>query len=147
MSSPKTNITRNIQGKKLHKCQICEEAFSRNIDLNQYYEIYSGENSYSFDICHKDFSLLNNCKQHRKMHAGEKSHVCDVCSKSFLGSSVLSNMTEYILKSNHMSHDMRFRKMWYVRTAKPQISQLPAHTYSLMRAFACRLNILRVLSY
>ena len=41
--------------------------------------------------------------------------------------------------------DMRFPTMWYVRPAKPQIS-LHIRAY-LIRAFACRLNILWVLSY
>ena len=36
----------------------------------------------------------------------------------------------------HMSHDMRFPTMWYVRSAQAQI-----------RAFAGRLNILRLLGY
>ena len=39
----------------------------------------------------------------------------------------------------HMSCGMRFPTMWYVRPAKPQIS--------LIRAFACHLNILWLLSY
>ena len=39
-----------------------------------------------------------------------------------------------------MSHDMRFPTMWYVGPAKPQ-----THTHSLIKAFASRLNILRML--
>ena len=40
---------------------------------------------------------------------------------------------------------MRFPTMWYVQPAKG--SDQPAHMCSLIRAFACRLNILRVLGY
>ena len=66
---------------------------------------------------------------------------------------------------HRMSSDMRFSAMWYVRPEKAQIS-LRIHKYSmsaklltehhlefqslkrsLIRAFACRLNILGVLSY
>ena len=36
---------------------------------------------------------------------------------------------------------MRFPTMWYMRPAKDQIDQ-PAHTRSLIRAFASRFNIL-----
>ena len=39
-----------------------------------------------------------------------------------------------------MSRDMRFPTMWYVRPAK-------AHTRSLIRPFASRLNYLSVLIY
>ena len=70
-----------------------------------------------------------------------------------------------------MSRDMRFSTMWYVRPAKPQLgaqwlsgrvldswpkdqikqtnkaSDQPAHTPSLIRAFASHWNILWVLSY
>ena len=43
-----------------------------------------------------------------------------------------------------MSRNMRFPTMWYVR---PAVSDQPAHTRSLIRAFACRLNILSYLGY
>ena len=39
----------------------------------------------------------------------------------------------------HMSRDMRFPTMWYVRQAND--SDQPAHTRSLIRAIASRLNI------
>ena len=39
----------------------------------------------------------------------------------------------------HLSRDMRFLTMWYVR---PAVSDQPAHIRSLIRAFACGLNIL-----
>ena len=41
-----------------------------------------------------------------------------------------------------LSQNMRFKTMWYVRPAKAQTS-----LRSLIRAFASRLNILRMLSY
>ena len=44
---------------------------------------------------------------------------------------------------SYMSQCMRFSTMWYVRPAMAQ----PAHTRSLMRVFAGRLNILGLLSY
>ena len=40
----------------------------------------------------------------------------------------------------HLSHDIRFPKMRYVRPAKAQTQ--PAHTSSLIRVFASHLNIL-----
>ena len=54
------------------------------------------------------------------------------------------NLTLGVVKF-HMSRDMRFQKMWYFWPAKAQISL--AHTSRLIRAFACRLNILWLLSY
>ena len=45
-----------------------------------------------------------------------------------------------------LNRDMTFPTMWYVRPAKTQIN-LRIHVCSLIRAFACRLNIISILSY
>ena len=47
------------------------------------------------------------------------------------------------MTEHNMNQCMRFPTMWYVRPAKPQISQ-SAHMRSLIRAFASRLDILSV---
>ena len=43
------------------------------------------------------------------------------------------------VENRYMSHCMRFPTKWYVQPTKPH---QPAHRHSLIRAFACRLNIL-----
>ena len=53
-------------------------------------------------------------------------------------------------ENNQMSRYMRFPTMWYVRLASLRSActyAQPAHTHSLIRAFASCLNILWVLSY
>ena len=52
--------------------------------------------------------------------------------------SIQSNTTPDL--GHHLSRDMRFPTMWYVRLAKA--SDQPAHTRSLIRAFSSRVNIL-----
>ena len=42
------------------------------------------------------------------------------------------------MTEKQMSRDMRFPAMWYVRPATNEASDQPAHTRSLIRAFACR---------
>ena len=53
--------------------------------------------------------------------------------------SLIRMLFVYFFKILSMSRDMGFPTMWYVRPAIPQIS---LRTRSLIRAFACRLNIL-----
>ena len=55
------------------------------------------------------------------------------------------NWRQYRDSSDNMSRSMRFPTMWYVR-ATSKASDHPAHTHSLIRAFACHLNILWFLS-
>ena len=44
------------------------------------------------------------------------------------------------LRIDNLRRNMRYRTMWYCATSKP--SDQPAHTHSLIRAFASRLSIL-----
>ena len=58
-----------------------------------------------------------------------------ISDKPYLSLGLLSPL----MSPNHLSRGMRFPTMWYVRPSK---AHQPAHTRSLIRAYASCLNIL-----
>jgi KRAB domain-containing zinc finger protein len=51
---------------------ICDEAFSRNRQLQRHIRTHTGDKRFKCDMCDKGFSQIGNLKTHIRTHTGDK---------------------------------------------------------------------------
>ncbi len=69
--------------RKLHRCKICQRAFTRNSDLVRHHIVHSTERNVSCDLCGKTFKHQINLAAHKRtVHSGPVEKVpCVLCGK------------------------------------------------------------------
>ena len=99
---------------KSHKCNICNQSFSRVFDLKKHIHIiHEGRKDYECKSCGKSFTKSGSLKKHNHVvHKGTKDFMCESCGKSFSRSadvkrhmnSLHDDKNDINQKSLHESH-------------------------------------------
>jgi len=81
----KQHIDSIHDGKKPHKCSICDQSFSQKGHLKEHTDsVHEGKKPHKCSICGQSFSKKGQLKQHTDtVHEGKKPHKCSICDQSF----------------------------------------------------------------
>ena len=66
-----TNKQLKSENSKLFRCEICDKAFIKLVQL-QKHESFHSQRTKICDICDKAFALQEDLKRHMRVHTGEK---------------------------------------------------------------------------
>eukprot|EP00808_Paulinella_micropora_P022359 g15806.t1 len=75
--------------RKIFKCTMCAQAFSRRYMLTEHTRIHTKEKPYGCPYCDSAFTQLSHWSRHVKIHTGERPHQCTVCGRAFASSGEL----------------------------------------------------------
>lgn len=85
-SKKENKTTTNNNGKEnlVFICEICDESFKKNWQLNRHKKVFHlNVKNYVCTYCNRGFKQLYHLQEHITSHTGERKFKCDICHKTF----------------------------------------------------------------
>ena len=92
------------EGKKLHKCSICDLSFAQKQYLKIHvYSLHEGKKSHKCSICDYSCTRKGNLRIHiDAIHEGKKPHKCSICDYSSTRKDKLKNHIKEVHEWHHI---------------------------------------------